>query len=223
MIRDRHRLFLIVGHIQRRDTEILLQSPDLGAQFDAQLGIQVAQRFIEQEHRWGAHQRPGDRDPLLLATGQLTRLARQQILDADAGGRSAGLLRRVVLADARIAQREGDVACHGQMWVQGVVLEHHGHVTVAGRGARDVATVDSHGSTVSRLESSRDPQGGGLSAAGRADQHGQRPVRQHQIESVDDRCAPVGLGDAAQFDGRHFVAPAVRPPTRNRCAASANT
>ena len=86
MVGDRHRLLLVVGDVQRGDARILLQAPDLGAQLDAELGVEVAQRLVEQEHLRRADQRPGDRDPLLLAAGELTRFAVEQRGDADAVG-----------------------------------------------------------------------------------------------------------------------------------------
>jgi hypothetical protein len=54
---------------------------DLGAHVDAQFRIEVGQRLVHQEHARLAHHGPPEGDALLLATGQLPRLARQQFLD----------------------------------------------------------------------------------------------------------------------------------------------
>ena len=45
----------------------------LELQLLAQLGVQRSERLVEQQHGRPQHQRPGQRDPLLLAAGQLVR------------------------------------------------------------------------------------------------------------------------------------------------------
>ena len=58
-----------------------MQPLDLDAQFGAQLGVEVGQRLVEQEHVDVAHQRAADGDALALAAGKRRRLALQQRLD----------------------------------------------------------------------------------------------------------------------------------------------
>jgi hypothetical protein len=53
----------------------LMQPLDLDTQFGTQLGIEIGQRLVEQEHVDIAHQRPSDGDALALTAGQLRRLA----------------------------------------------------------------------------------------------------------------------------------------------------
>ena len=54
---------------------------DLGAHVDAQLGIEVAERLVEQEEQGIAHQRAAHRDALALAARELRRLALEQPVD----------------------------------------------------------------------------------------------------------------------------------------------
>jgi len=55
--RERHRLHLVVRHVDHRRAEPLMQLLQLAAQFGAQLRIEMRQRFVEQEHQglsgWG--------------------------------------------------------------------------------------------------------------------------------------------------------------------------
>ena len=53
----------------------LVQRAQLDLQCLAQLGIERAQRLVEQQHLRPQHQRPGQRDALLLAARQLVRFA----------------------------------------------------------------------------------------------------------------------------------------------------
>ena len=50
----------------------LLQRLELDLEGPAQLGVEGAEGLVEQEHRRPEHEGPGQGDPLLLATRQLT-------------------------------------------------------------------------------------------------------------------------------------------------------
>ena len=65
---------LIVRHVHRGDAERIVQAADLRAHLLAQIGIQVGQRFIQQQHLGFDHDRPRQRDALLLAAGQFRRV-----------------------------------------------------------------------------------------------------------------------------------------------------
>jgi hypothetical protein len=79
-----HRLDLIVGHINRGDTDPLLELLDLLAGRGAQFGVEVRKRFVEQQCGGFAHQRAGQRDTLAFAAGELPRPAIEQMTDAEA-------------------------------------------------------------------------------------------------------------------------------------------
>ena len=73
---DRQRLLLVVRHVHRGERQALLQLADLLAHMAAQLGIEIGQRLVEQQHLRLQHDRPRHRDALLLAAGQFARQAR---------------------------------------------------------------------------------------------------------------------------------------------------
>ena len=99
-------LGLVVGDENRGDAAELLQPLDLGPQLDLLVGVEMAQRLVEQDHARIAHERAADRHPLLRAArqaahalvGHLGELQqRQDLLDA---------LRRLCARDAAHAQAE---------------------------------------------------------------------------------------------------------------------
>ena len=90
--RGDHRLGLVVRDIDRRDAELVVQPADLGAHLLAQLGVQVGQRLVEQQHLRLDDDGAGERHALLLAPGQLGRVAVGQM--AAAGRRPASRRRR---------------------------------------------------------------------------------------------------------------------------------
>jgi hypothetical protein len=59
-------LFLVVRDVDRRQAEPALERSDLHPHLDAQPGVQVAQRLIEEEHPRLIDQRPRERHALLL-------------------------------------------------------------------------------------------------------------------------------------------------------------
>ncbi len=60
-----------MGDIYGGDAESALQPQDLGAHLAAQLGVEVGQRFVEQERVDLPDDGPAHRDPLALAAGEL--------------------------------------------------------------------------------------------------------------------------------------------------------
>ena len=64
-----------------------MQRLDLGPHLHPQLGVEVGQRLVEQEHLRIAHDRPAHRHALALAAGELARVAVEQVAEAqDVGG-----------------------------------------------------------------------------------------------------------------------------------------
>jgi hypothetical protein len=99
---QRHRLDLVVGDVDRGDAELALQPLDLEPHLHPQLGVEVGERLVEQEHRGLAHDGAAHGDALALAARQA----------GAAGARAAAELERswppcapavdVVLASFRI-------------------------------------------------------------------------------------------------------------------------
>ena len=68
---DGHRLLLVVGDVDGGDLQPPLQRLDLLPHLDPELGVQVAQRLVKQQHRGVDHQDSGEGDALLLAPAEL--------------------------------------------------------------------------------------------------------------------------------------------------------
>ena len=63
--------------VDHRAPHPLVEALDLGAHLNPQLGVEVRERLVEQEHPGLAHQGAPQRHALALAPRQLARLARQ--------------------------------------------------------------------------------------------------------------------------------------------------
>ena len=71
-----------MGDVHRRDTQALLQRGDLGTGGDAQLGVEVRQRLIHEEHLGLTHDGATHGDTLALTTGEGLRLAVEEVFEA---------------------------------------------------------------------------------------------------------------------------------------------
>jgi hypothetical protein len=72
---QRHRLDLVVRHIDDGRSEALMQALQLDPHLGAQLGIEIGQRLVEQKHLGLLHQCSSNRDPLALTAGELREFA----------------------------------------------------------------------------------------------------------------------------------------------------
>ena len=75
LVGERERLGLVVRDVDEGDAGAALQLLQLDPHALAQLGVEIGQRLVEQQDRRLDDQRAGERDALLLAAGQLVRIA----------------------------------------------------------------------------------------------------------------------------------------------------
>ena len=72
---DLHRLLLVVGDEHGRDVDLVVQAAQPGAQLGADVGVERAERLVEQQHARLDGERAGQRHALALAAGELRRVA----------------------------------------------------------------------------------------------------------------------------------------------------
>jgi hypothetical protein len=214
-VAHRHRLDLVVGDVDRRDAEPLLQRLDLTAHLHAQLRVEVRERLVHQERLRLADDRAAHRDPLALAAGELLRPPVEQVLEPEQRRRLAHASPLLVPRRACEAQAEPDVLRHGHVRVERVALEDHRHVAVALEHVVHPLAVDRQRPVADVLEPRDHPQRRRLAAARRADEDEQLRLadleRQllHRLEPVR-----IALRQPVEDDRRHgypFSAPAMRP------------
>ena len=190
-VAHRHRLDLVVGDVHRRDGEPGLELGELGPGLHAQLGVEVRERLVHQEHLRLAHDGPAHGDALALAAGEVLRLAVEVRLEVEQPRRLAHPCGPLLLGDLLLLEGEAHVLGDRQLRVQRVVLEDHGDVAVARPDAADVAVADEDRAVVERLEAGEHPQRGRLARARRPDEHEQLAVVDLEVEMRDRRlCVP---------------------------------
>lgn len=76
-----------MGNIGEGCTQLLVQLGELGPHLGAQLGVQVGERFVEQEDLGFTHDGTAQGDTLTLTAGQRLRLPVEQVGDIQDAGR----------------------------------------------------------------------------------------------------------------------------------------
>ncbi len=209
-VRDRKGLALIVGDVQRRNVELLLQLADLVAHAATQVGIKITQRLIEQQYFRFEDQRPGQRHALLLAAGDLIHIAivkalqvhhRQRLFDAgfDLSTRHAEHLQAVA-----------DVLAQRHVREQGVRLEHHADITLLNGAVGHVLAVDKDLPAGGLFQPGDQTQYRGFTAAGGAEQRYHLPLRDRQVDVFNHRVRAKALGHVTQFN-KMFLSHSVTP------------
>src|SRR5262249_4940053 len=176
---------LVVGHVHERDPDLSLQLLQLDLELPPQLGVQGAERFIEQQDGRLEHERPGKRDALLLAAGELARLAAREARQLDELKRLPDAARDLVLRHPRAPEAKRDVVEDAQVREQGVALEDRVDRALARRRAHDVLAVEQDLAGRRLLESGDHPQRRRL-AASRGPEQREEPARRYlQVDRVD--------------------------------------
>ena len=99
-VRHRHRLGLVVGDVDHGDPDLAMNALELDLHLLAQVLVERAQRLVEQEHVGVEHEAARQRHPLLLAAGQLARIAVGEPAQADQVEHALGARLDVRLAES---------------------------------------------------------------------------------------------------------------------------
>ena len=199
---EREGFLLVVRDQDRGGAEAALHVADGVAQFDADHRVERAERLVEHQHGRLVGERARHGDALLLAAGELRRLALAEPLEGDQLQQLLAPLASLGGAHAAHAQRELDVVGHGHVAEQRVVLEHEADAALPGRHVGDVPAAEQDAAMVDRAQAGERPQQRALAAAAGAEQHEELARRDVQRDVIDDRRAVIPLRDLLELD-RH--------------------
>ena len=120
-----HGLGLVVGHIDHRDPQFLLETFDLKAHGLPELRVQVGQGLVQKEEFRLRHQGPGQGHSLLLSAGELARQTVRIFREVHEGKRPFHPLLQLLLRALPDGQGVGGVFEYCHMGPDRVVLEYH--------------------------------------------------------------------------------------------------
>ncbi len=206
-IGNRERLFLVVGDENRGEAQTPLERANFLAHFGAQLGIEIRERFVEQEHVGTNRQRAGDRHALLLTARELARVAVGQLGQPHHVEGFADARGTLGARHAPHLQSERHVLGHGHVRKEGVALEHHARVAAMRGQARDFLAADPYFSRRGLDEARHHAQRGGLAAATRAEERDELAFGDLQREVRHGSGVAVLLAQSAQRNVGHVRSP----------------
>jgi hypothetical protein len=201
----RHGLLLVVGDVHERDADLGLDPLQLDLHPPAQGQVQRAERLVEQQHLRVVDQRAGQRDPLLLAAGELGGTAPAVPVELDQGEHPLDLGGDLALAPT--TQAKGDIFVHVEVGKERIALEDGVDGPVVRPQPGDVLGTEQHPARRGLVQSGDHPQRGGLAAAGRPEQREERAGRDDEAEVVDRRDGAEPLRHPVKLEIRQSGAP----------------
>ena len=204
-IGERHRLDLIVRNIDRCRRDLLMDFLDLGAHLNAQFGVEVGERLVEEKHLRVANDRAAHRNALALPARKLLWAAIQKLSDVENARGTLYPLFDLLSWKLFQSQAEGHVLKDRHMRVKRIILEHHRDVPVFRRHVVDQLVADVDLTRGGFLEPGDHAQGRALAAARWSDQHDELAIDYVEIDPLHGRGLVEGLDDVAERHLRHIL------------------
>src|SRR5690606_4659304 len=146
LIRELQCLLLIMGHEHAGEMEFLVQGTQPAAQILAHLGVQRAERLVQQQYLRLHGQCPSQGNTLLLSARQLRRVPVGQMSELNHFQQClhalAYLCRRRPFAGWQNIQPESYVLGHRHVAEQGVMLEYEANAPLAHMQAGDILAME---------------------------------------------------------------------------------
>ncbi len=172
--------------------------------------VETRCRLVEQQHRGPAGQGPGELQQPGVAGGQrvgpLVGLRRE----TDTGQQFVGDVRRTTVDVTHQLGGGEDVVAHGERAEQLQALEGAGHPEagpLVGGHAGDVVTRQQHPTGGGRLQPGEHVEDGGLAGTVGADETGDLPGLDVEVDLVDGHVTAEADRDLTRFEYRHHTSP----------------
>ena len=210
-------LGLVVGHEDRGKSQTLLECTDFAAHAQTQARIQVREGFVEEDDLRFHDECSRQGNALLLASGQLMRVAVSVLFDPHERQTVSDPLLTFCGGELLVVQAESHVVFHRQVWKERVGLEHHRHGALFGRDRHQGLAVQGDFAFRNVLKSGDHTQGRGLPTAGRSQEGHEFSGLNVEVDAVNSSVLPllgiVDFGDRAQLEcaclrvvfSRHFT------------------
>ena len=158
----------------------------------ADLRIERGERLVEQQHLRTDGEGARDRHALLLAAGELSRIALGVGFHADETQAFRHTLAHDLRSGAARPQAEGDILLGPHMREKGVVLHHHADIARVRRKIGDVAVSDRDPPAARAHEPCHGTQCRRLARPGRADERRDLAGPDRERQRIEDDEAAIG-------------------------------
>ena len=189
-----------MGDENEGNTNFLLDTLQLPLHLLAQLQVQGAQGFIQQQDVRLVYQGAGDGDTLLLAAGKLGDVTLGVAFQVYQGKHTVDLLGDDIIRLLFDSQAERNVLEYVQVGEQGVALEDRIDLPLVGRNVVDALAVKDDRAFILLQEAAQDTQQRGFTAAGRTEQRHKFVFINIQIDTFEHDLSVKILDDVPEFD-----------------------
>ncbi len=200
--------------VNERDVDVVLNALELQLHLLAELEIEGAERFVQEQHPRLVHESSSEGDSLLLAAGKLPRLALPHPLETDEAQDLVHLAGQCLTAHGPATEPERHVLEDRQVRKQGVRLEDGVHVALVGGQPAHFRVAEKDLSFSGLLEAADHPQRRRLAATRRAEQCIEAPVFDLEAETIDCDDVLEPLRDVDEPNVGVFGCRDVHRPTR---------
>ena len=190
-------------NVDHRCTQLLMQPRKLVPHPRTQVGVEIGQRLVEQQHLRPPHHRARDRDPLALPARQGTRPPVEQFRQIEHRRDLSDPLGDFALGHLRNLQRKRDILGSRQMRIERIGLEHHRQPPVRRRRIGYVAPSDRYPPRARHLQSRDHPQQRRLAAPRRPDKHDELAFRDRQVSRLEYCRVAEAFEKPPDFNARH--------------------
>ncbi len=194
---------LIVRDVDRRLVGLALEVEDRILERVAQVAVERGERFVEEQDARVGGQDARQGHALLLAPGELRRQTLAVAAQLDERQHLVNPLLNDILLLAFHRQPEGEVVGDGEMWKQRRRLKDEADVARVRREIGDVLIVEIDSPGARLDQPGEHPQGGGLAAAGRAEQGDELTLGHVEVEVVDRDGLAKMFSDGGESDASH--------------------
>src|SRR4029077_11090733 len=140
---------------------------------NSKLGVQIREWLVEKKDCRSQHERPRQRDALLLPARELPRIASGQAYEANRRKHLIHAFAAFRLQGSDIAQPEFHIFEYRKVGKKGMVLKHHADIANMRWLRRNVGAFDEHPPMGGRGEARNQAQGRGFAASARAEEANQ--------------------------------------------------
>ena len=202
-VADGHGLALVVRHHHRGGAHLALDLAQLELHLLAQLGVEVGQGFVQQQHGWLDDQRTRQGHALALPARQLARVAACMFLQVHQAQGLGHALLALGLGHLAHLQPKTHVVGHRHVREERVALEHDAQPACVGLGVCDVAPGQCDAAAAHGLEARHHLQGGGLAAARWAQQRDELTFFHRKVHGLHRAGAAIELGHIRELEEGH--------------------
>ena len=172
---------------------------DFEPRVDAQRGVEIGQRLVEQEELGLANDGTADGDALALAAGELGRSPVEIGVQREHGRSRADAPADLVRGGAGLLQAQPHVVPDGEVRIERVGLKDHGDAALGRRHRRHFPSFYPDAAAGGVFESGDDPQQSRLAAAGGPDENDELAILHLEVDSPYDLDRSEPLGDALEL------------------------